>query len=553
MHVDANGFQVAHELADKFSFSSKARVWKPLETSATGQTVFVDASSGTIQKIRASLLDLGFELYVKGRLRLGIKSTLAPYLTWDGGSVGPGVPTPQTTWIAVSFRDSQPPVAFGFVGQPGSLIVEGKSGDWSLATESSYEGWIRVCAPTGIRPFRTTSAAELGALAAELRPMANELSCRPHQLVKTEVNADLDGITATYAFDRPRAVIPSYWPLAQLGGYDLKILSGISYSKFLGEDGPVVFAAEETVRIRYPSRRIPLGRAVVLGFRAPELPATVSALDWRGVHEFAVPNLFASADEQVRASAKEASNSFFEVASYAVEPWTRQRLPFGPDGDGSEAAAANALLMQVQANASSFLDEPNSLLESICQRWDWRTGLTWDADRARALRTAALASASAGLSPDPSVRLKGAQFEAAVAADRGYLVWRLRRDPRFEAKPTVDLPAGELREALYGKKKPSLLAALRSPLRCTGGPSFSVANSNGDIELSALVEDVRPRAFALFAGQPLKVSAKDNVRDLKVREFFGEYRVVVTPNHIGSWTIRVSGLGRPLEVPAYPQ
>lgn len=552
MHVDAAGFNTTHELADKFAFYSKGRVWKPLETDVTGQTVYVDASSGVIPKIRASLLDLGFEMYVKGKLRLGIRSTLAPFLTWDGGSVGPGVPTPQTNWVAVSFRDNQPPVVFGFVGAPSSLIVEGKSGDWTLATEAPYEGWVRVSAPTGTRSFRTTSAAELGALVAEIRPMANELRCSPHKLVKTEVSGDTDGLTAKFTFDRPRAMIPSYWPLAQLGGYDLKILSGISYSKFLGDDGPAVFADTDSVRIRFPARRIPLGRSIVLGFRAQELPATVSALDWNGVIDLALPNLFASSDEQLRIAAKETCDSFFEVARYVVEPWTRQRLPFGRDGEELDSAAANALLMQVQANSASFLNEPNSLLESIAQRVDWRSGLPSDADRARALRTAAIAAVAAGINPEPAVRLKGAQFQAAVAAELGYRVWRLRRDPGFVAKPEIELPAIEMRDTLFGRKRTELYAAFCSTVRCTGGPPFEVFVSEGGIDLVATTDDVRPRSFTLLAGQPLKVSAKENVRDLKVREIFGEYRVVVTPNHIGSWKIHLTGTAQPILIPTYP-
>lgn len=551
MKVDSEGFRASHELADKFKFLVKARVWKPLETDSIGQTVFLDASGGTIQKARASLLDLGFQLYVKGRLRLRIGSTLAPFLTWDGGSVGPGVPTPKVNWIIVSFRDSQPPIAFGFE-RPGALIVEGKAGDWTLSSQDSFEGWIRVSAPTGIRPFRTTSASELGAMLAELRPIAKELFGPPHRLVETEVFGDLDGVTARFRFDRPRAMLPSYWVLAQLGGYDLKVLSGISYSKFLGEDGPAVFADTDSVRLRFPIRRVPLGRSVVAGFQPPELPATVSALDWRGVSDLALPNLFASADEGLRSAAKDASDSFFEVASYVVEPWTRQRLPYGPDGDGLDAAAAGALLLQVHANASSFRSEPNSLFESILQRVDWRTGLTFDVDRSRALRTAAMAAAAGGLSSDATVRMQGAQFEAATAADRGYAVWRRRRDQEYTPLPMVELPAADLRHSIFGRARSPLMNALASPVRCVGGPPFMANVANGKLELSAVVDDVRPRAFMLSAGQPLKVVAGENIRDLKVREFFGEYRVVATPTKIGRWSVVIVGQTSPISIPSYP-
>ncbi|RYG45503.1 hypothetical protein EON79_12475, partial [bacterium] len=90
-------------------FDLPAPAWKVVVADETGATIGLGQSEGGPSKARLSLLSPGVGLWFPKGLKLRVNSISAPYLTWPGGSVRNGVPTPAESWLALSFADANPP------------------------------------------------------------------------------------------------------------------------------------------------------------------------------------------------------------------------------------------------------------------------------------------------------------------------------------------------------------------------------------------------------------------------------------------------------------
>jgi hypothetical protein len=173
LSIDKAGLSAKQDAADKLKFASPSKSWKPVAISASGETILLDKAAWSPQKVRFDLWAPGVSLYFPTGLRFLIGSTAAPYLTWSEGSVTNGVPTPTSKWLALSFRDNQPPIALGFPGDATALSITGKPGAWVVSSKYDYSGWVRVGCPMGTRPLSANSAAALGRLANIMEEQAD--------------------------------------------------------------------------------------------------------------------------------------------------------------------------------------------------------------------------------------------------------------------------------------------------------------------------------------------------------------------------------------------
>src|SRR5688572_17006990 len=339
--VDVKGFRIKQDRADLFGFETTSRIWKAVQTSSTEQTILLTGGGRSPVKVRFDLHGSGFSLFFRKGISFRLSSTQAPYLTWSEGSVGSDVPTPSAQWLIVSFRDSQPPLLISMLSGPASFELKGKSGAWRLNCVQPYEGWIRVSAPFGLAPMATNSAAALGSLKARVAPLLKYLTGPVPKLLKLETTEQEGALTANWIYDRPYALVPLPAVLASLGGYPLKLESSSFRIDSTDPSGPLSVLTENVMRIRFPIRRVPTGRALALGAPKIEPLATVSTIDLPSIGELALSNLSANRDVLVKETAEEVLGQYLSEVDYSVEPNTNQRLPFRADGSGLDLAAAH--------------------------------------------------------------------------------------------------------------------------------------------------------------------------------------------------------------------
>ncbi|HQU19378.1 MAG TPA: hypothetical protein PLA92_10065, partial [Fimbriimonadaceae bacterium] len=221
--VDKAGFRVRHDAADWFRFQKPSDVWRPLLVNEIGQTVMLSGVALSPGKLKVDLLAPGFLLHFHYGFSFSVSSLSSPYLPWFEGSVGPGLPTPETSWVLVTFRDNQPPVLLAFPSSPQAVKITGKTGDWKIQSAKPFEGWVRICAPIGAVPFAANSVSRLGELVQRITSSTPYFVQESPRLLESSLVDDPGGVTLTWKFDRAGALLPTPATLAQLGGYDLKL------------------------------------------------------------------------------------------------------------------------------------------------------------------------------------------------------------------------------------------------------------------------------------------------------------------------------------------
>jgi len=559
--IDLEGFRVAHPAADKLRFNSKATLWRPALVSDLAITGLLTGGPRCPTKLRVNLLAPGFELYFQSGVLLRFSSLSGPFLSWNEGSVGSNVPTPEVPWVMVTFRDSQPPLLLSTIGPNAAFRVDGKAGDWRLRTMDARAGWIRVSAPLGDRPYPANSAAQLGDLVRRLRPEIPFLTGPAPNWLETSIEEDPQGVVATWRFDRPGAILPAPIVLAPLAGYPLKLQSPTRRLSGANELGPVTAATEARFTVRFPVRRIPTGRSLSLGEAKWEPPATVSAIDIPTVAELAFANLTAQRDLVAKTASRGALEEYLASANYEVEPNTGQRLPYTASGRGLDLAAAHALLMQAETTAEKATSEPNSLLTSVAWRRDWYTWRVWARDQSVSRRASALAALAGALCVEKERRLDAAMFQAGLAAERGYTEWRRKNGLSvIEAKLLEPLEA--LRAAFFGMESKgaqaeAFLRSLQSEIRVYGDLAYSAEARTESLALIFGLREAGPRTVVLASGYPITVNEGANVTVQSVQDALGFTVIRLTPKEPGRCELLISPptwaapLPKAAEVPRY--
>jgi hypothetical protein len=502
--ISLSGIKPKAPSSDQIRFSEPIRSWKPVQTSDISQVALLVSGPGAPTKSKFNLLSAGPSFFFTSGVQLLIGSTGSPFLSWGEGSVDSGVPTPNVKWVLLSYRDNQPPVLIVFEGEPASLKIGGRPGDWVVKTEGVYQGWVRFVLPVGTKEVPTNSAASLGALGKAVEKNLDVLTQPGPNLLGVDVKEDLSGIDATYRFDRSGAILPFPIQQAPAGGYPLKVKSPIRDLGIEVPEGSLSVAGTSELRIRFPVRRVPTGRGLGLG--APDLPplSTVSHLDVPSVAELAMENLVSSRDVRTKLEGERVVGQFLQDAVASKEPATGQTLLYSGDGVGMDLAAAHALLMQSLSISSQANSEANSILTSLTWRRDWLTWQFEGVDPEVARRAACLSALAGSLCPEGSRRLDAAMIEAGSAAMRAK--WT-KMDPAAKPKPLVE-PYFALRRMLFGadnvvKNDDAFGKVLLSEIRVFGDTSVTLQSVDGGLQLKWEAGGTSQTSMILASGYPL--------------------------------------------------
>ena len=529
--LDSVGFHAKQSAADMLRWPAPLTTWKPVETTEYEQTVFVTSAPGGPSKIRYSLLSPGAELYFEKGIKLSVRSTASPLLTWAKGSVTENVPTPAASWFGLSFRDEQPPWLIAFPDDPQSLVTKGAPGQWTIECPD-FTGWIHIGLPYGRIGLSTNAASTLGQLAKRCAGVASLFEKHVPKCTGVSVRSDSRGVVAKWEFDRPGALLPPGARFAELGGYPISIRSKTNAFPMDTEEGPIEALTGSELNIFFPVRRVPKGRAITAGKRTSPGITTASPFDAPSVIELALENRTVA----TRKSSEETLSAFFEQADFGREPWTNQLMPFMPDGTGIDLAAANALLRQALSKATNGPAEANSLLTSVIWRLDWNTWRPSIADSTRARRAAAAASVAAALADEPERRLSAGMLQAGLAAERGIELWRKRYDPN-RPTPSFIEPLFGLRQAIFslgGDPDPDLPFALGlfSPIRClSDGPIECTKADRYALEWH--IDEVKPGTLLFANAMPLEFFGRDNLPTCASTSVFGLSEIRYIPREIG--------------------
>jgi hypothetical protein len=561
--VDRTGFQVADPLADKILFSQPVEKWDVESITNTQQTISTGSLPGIPSKVRTDLFSPGFWLYFEKGIRLRICSTASPYLSWDEGSVGKDLPTPDTRWMVVSFQEKQFPLVLGFPDAPCSLKITGKPANWVLASGENYQGWVHVGLPMGMKSVSANSAASLGVLTESMHAQES-LYAEPAPAIKgLTIEEDRQSVTATWSFDRPGAVVPPAAILAPIGDYPISILSPVVSISAPTIDGPLAVCKGRELKIRFPVRRIPTGRALALGLGRKEPIGTVSPDDVPSIFDLAVENLLSPRDTQTRKAAEDALAEFLANASLTEEPSTKQLLPYAASGVGIDLAAAHALLMQSLTSTKTATSEANSLLTSLSWRTDWSTWLVSVDDVDLARRAGCIGAVAAAMCPEPERRLSAGQWQAGLAAQRGLGLWRRRNGFSQESPQWLEAALG-VRQGLFGLRDHPVEGrafgdVLASPIRVYGDLSVTLAGDKSPYTLAWNAIEAKSTVLTLAASYPLHVDAKTNLDRLKIGQALGltELRMIPTIAGLAELSVTIPSWAGALpfcqSVPAYTE
>ncbi len=536
--LDKAGFTAKNPSADKLKFAAASKTWKPATISPTGSTVLLDKAPWSPEKVRFDLFAPGVSLYFPTGMRLNVGSTAAPYLTWSEGSVTNGVPTPPSRWIALSFRDNQPPIAIGFPTAATALEVTGKPGAWVISTPYTFKGWVRMGLPLGIKGQAANSAAALGGLANVMKAQDELWSTMPPTLQKLDIQSDLTSVQGTWRFDGPGAVLPVGAQFSQLGGYPLKIVSESVRTAIVTEEGPIDVAKANEIVIRFPVRRVPAGRCLSVGSSLPYPIGTVAPQDLSGVTELALESLTGGRDILTRKAAEDTLAEFLGQSEYTQERWTSQQLPFDSSGNDLDLTAAHALLMQAIATTAKPDSEANSLLTSVSWIQDWSTWLPAVSDRDKARRAAALAAIAGSLCPEPDRRLTAGMFQAGLAAERGLAIWKRRVGMIKEDVPLLE-PLVGLRRGLFGLSWPlvedtAFASNLLSPIRVFSEGPVKLVKQAEQWVMTWEASEAKPSLLTLASAFPLHFKPLKNLPTFETVTLLGLLEVRYTAEAAGT-------------------
>lgn len=474
-------------------------------------------------------------MYFPAGIDLKIRSTGSPFLSWKEGSVRDGIPTPKTSWAALSFSDQQPPIVFGFPEQPAALEISGELGNWSIKSAKTFKGWVRIALPFGLEPFRSSTVQGLGKVSTRCTKEADIWSAPVADVSDPILEDDSDGITATWVSPRKRTVIPNIFFLSTLGGYSCRIVSDMATYPANTNEGPIALTKTSTLIVRFPIKRIPAGRGLSIG---EPIPQSYDSTSWNSpltIVDLALANTLSGRNRQTSQKARDLLSQYFDFSAPEAEPNTKQTVFYKANGAGMLQAAVHSLLGQSVHTGEVSATTEDAQMISLYWRLDPYSG-SLNVAGDEALRIAAISAISGSFSPIPSMRFKAAMFQASLSGVRGINIWK-RRAGLIPQEPRQIEPLLSIRKGIFSLNvtvpQSPVLSNWMSEVRCYGDAPMWLQKQAEGYEFCWTAPEKVLGAFALESAYPIRVSNRRNVQSLYVSQRIGFSELRFEPEEPG--------------------
>ncbi len=531
------GFRVRESSGDFLAFRSP--ILEPKVQAINDRRFIVTAKSQRFSPnaLSVNLLSPGFELTFPDDFELKVSALSSPILSWPGGSVNAGNPTAESRWILLSFQDPQPPLLLVF-DKPIQMQIFGRSGDWQLQTTQPYRGKVRVCLPIGQRRIGA-QVSQIGEAVQQVLAWETQLTAPAPNLVRQEVRQEGNHLIATWTFDRPHAVVPVSLLWARLGGYPLELRTGVRESGATLVEGPIAYATESRLIVRFPLLPLFPGRPLALGENSFAHLANASAFDLPSVVELALSNFSPHRDSLTVRSTESTLNEFRLNRTSQKELWTQMEVLYGASGEGVDLLAAHALLWQSALTTDGKASRDNAFLSQVLR---WRDAFTWRLmipDHTTRRRATALAALACVFSPELERKLTGCLLEASLAADRIWVDYQARRKLGTPASKLVN-PLDRLRYGVFrpqqGSQFDRFVESLTSGLRVIAPFPVLVRPNGSKVLLEWSVEE-NDEELTLICAWPVQVEPKENIAQITPVAGLGAVAIRLTPKGSGKCSL----------------
>jgi hypothetical protein len=466
-----------------------------------GKVLAIRPKAGSPIQIDYETTSLGFSLRYVAGMTWSADGADPPFITWDEGTVGPGVPSAPSAWALLTWRLERPPILLHF-SNPASLKAVKTPTGFTLDCDG-YTGSIRVRLPFGSRSIATVSASDFGKVAAELRPLLGLVTADSPKPIGSSIADVENGYELTVKFDSIGAVVPPAAVAAEASGL-ARVVSPVLAN---GPRGMPLCATDELrIFLRSPGPIAP-GAPVATGNTRT---ATSSPED----RMLAYITGNATLDES-RAFGRQQP-----LVAMTTEPFTKLGLPLASDGSGAYRASLRGAELVSQGVSAPFLD-------SIFAGLDW---VTWQ--------------------PPGSTPQERAGAAAALAIAGPFCKSAENRVLSAMANAGITLPTGfdEVRNAMYASTpKPQWLSVMLSPVRVVTPGVVAESLATG-IKVSGQAETIESFDLVLSSDQSLEIVGKTNIARVMTIGTGEQTTIRVWVQRAGNWSItfRRSAAGRPI-------
>lgn len=463
----------------------------------------------------------GFSIEYRDGFTWDVSDSSLPFITWSEGSVGPGISTPQTKWVLLTWKEARQPLLLCF-SVPVSLKVEENGNFYRVKSEKLYSGIVRVRAPFGLRRFATNSANDLGNISRNLQASISDCETAAPKVTGFDSQGDNNGLVANWKYDKAGALIPIPLEYAVKNGLATLISQTKAAPNLEGRRRTIT----SLLSVRFNCRKASRGIAVCIGSPLKgDAAATVAPTDAESVCDATMSTLFGNGDSILKDELNSAQSDFYGSSQKTLESVTGLYGWFGRDGSSALLATSYAFLKSVRGDDS----ELEGLLGTVS--WtDWMP--IGKSEEERAL-SAGVLSVAAAFSDDNEWRLLGAMANigALCKLSKGSYV--------------------SLRKEIYYSKvaAPILLKyqPLFSGLRILSGDVFATIES-GSLTLSGNSE--KGKSVKVVVQSPLKFGLLPP--GIKIESSLNVHSIEITPTS-DEWKIRIpliSLIGIPKAVPS---
>lgn len=470
--VERDGFRFRTGGPD-FRFAAPVRGAVLPSTSCLQKVIAGGGATGAPEKLRLHVALPALDLAFATTMNLRINGWDKAFLTWPGGSVGEGVPAPtDQPWLLLSGSPDAPCLAICFSSPPREVLLVRTGGDLVLRVEAERLGWVRLLAPLGIEHVASGGAADLGALAARVAPIADVLAkSQPSGEPKLRWEPETGRLEITEAWGlAPPAVVAKAPPASASRLADIHTAEGTLR----------VLSGSASYSLALPSALVEPSNVERRSEAAEAMRTARSVSDY--LHAYDLRFLLTDDDQQLlRNRLRALATELAKEASWQdwTEPITRRGVPTlirarGADlAEHTEAAALLLAALDWCGPDAAWQDALARCLAIVALHMDWATLLPMPEGRlphAKLLSQCSDVAARALL-----VRWQPRDFDRVR-----YLAARLAlaapRFPKGDEPPLVleHPPLGRLLRAEYDADNASVVR-----LRLAPGPAFAIGGPDG--------------------------------------------------------------------------